>query len=178
MQSVNVAVGPSGIGRGNRRTRRATTTPLAATKRSSRTSVAFAFIYCIVTICCIEAITGDELRRARERVANGPNVRETGARLEIGKTTLYAALRAAGEADARHAVQSTFENDGMAIARAKGKLRGKKPELSDRQQKELHRMHDGGDCSISDLAEPFAVSRPTVYRTLHRQAGRATANSA
>ena len=68
--------------------------------------------------------------------------------------------------------------EGMAVARAKGKLRGKKPKLSDRQQKELRRMYDSGDYSISDLAELFAVSRPTVYRTLNRQAGRAVANSA
>ena len=60
--------------------------------------------------------------------------------------------------------------EGMAIARAKGKLRGKQPKLSDRQQKELRRMHDTGDYSISDLAELFSVSRPTVYRTLVRQA--------
>ena len=60
--------------------------------------------------------------------------------------------------------------EGMAIARAKGKLKGKKPKLSERQQKELRRMHDTGDYAISDLAELFAVSRPTVYRTLARQA--------
>ena len=60
--------------------------------------------------------------------------------------------------------------EGMAIARAKGKLRGKRPKLSDRQQRELRRMHDTGDYSISDLAELFTVSRPTVYRTLVRQA--------
>ena len=59
--------------------------------------------------------------------------------------------------------------EGMAIARAKGKLRGKSPKLSDKQQKELRRMHDTGDYSISDLAEVFSVSRPTVYRTLGRQ---------
>ena len=68
--------------------------------------------------------------------------------------------------------------EGMAVARARGKLRGKKPKLSDRQQKELRRMYDSGDYSISDLAELFSVSRPTVYRTLSRQAGRADANSA
>src|SRR5690349_22320941 len=59
--------------------------------------------------------------------------------------------------------------EGMAIARARGKLKGKQPKLSDRQQKELRRMHDTGDYSISDLAELFSVSRPTVYRTLGRQ---------
>jgi len=60
--------------------------------------------------------------------------------------------------------------EGMAIARAKGKLRGKMPKLSDKQQRELRRMHGTGDYSISDLAELFSVSRPTVYRTLARQA--------
>ena len=58
--------------------------------------------------------------------------------------------------------------EGMAIARAKGKLRGKQPKLSDKQQKELCRMHGTGKYSISDLAELFSVSRPTVYRTLAR----------
>ncbi|MBC8949900.1 recombinase family protein [Xenorhabdus sp. TS4] len=58
--------------------------------------------------------------------------------------------------------------EGMAIARAKGKLRGKQPKLSHKQQKELCRMHGTGEYSISDLAELFSVSRPTVYRTLTR----------
>ncbi|MFC7521362.1 helix-turn-helix domain-containing protein [Xanthomonas populi] len=31
-------------------------------------------------------------------------------------------------------------------------------------------MHDRGNHSISDLAELFSVSRPTVYRTLARNA--------
>lgn len=60
--------------------------------------------------------------------------------------------------------------EGMAVARAKGKLRGKKPKLSDRPQKELRRMYDTGNYSISDLAELFSISRPTVYRTLSRRA--------
>ncbi|WP_155517766.1 recombinase family protein, partial [Pseudomonas viridiflava] len=59
--------------------------------------------------------------------------------------------------------------EGMAIARAKGKLRGKQPKLSIKQQKELCRMHSDGTYSIGDLAELFSVSRPTVYRTLARQ---------
>jgi len=58
--------------------------------------------------------------------------------------------------------------EGMAVARAKGKLKGKKPKLSDRRQAELRRMYDTGDYSISDLAELFDVSRPTVYRVLQR----------
>jgi DNA invertase Pin-like site-specific DNA recombinase len=60
--------------------------------------------------------------------------------------------------------------EGMKIARAKGRLRGKQPKLSDKQQKELGRMHGTGQYTISDLAELFSVSRPTVYRTLLRSA--------
>ena len=58
--------------------------------------------------------------------------------------------------------------EGMDIARARGKLRGKQPKLSDRQQRELCRMHATGEYSTSDIAELFSVSRPTVYRTLNR----------
>lgn len=61
--------------------------------------------------------------------------------------------------------------EGMAMARAKGKLKGKKPKLSDRRQTELRRMYDTGNYSISDLAELFDVSRPTVYRVLQRTPG-------
>lgn len=59
--------------------------------------------------------------------------------------------------------------EGMAIARARGKLKGKQPKLKERQARELRRMYDTGEHSISDLAEIFSVSRPTVYRTLKRQ---------
>jgi len=59
--------------------------------------------------------------------------------------------------------------EGMAIARAKGKLKGRRPKLSTRQQQELRRMYDTGEYSVSDLAELFSISRPTVYRTLERQ---------
>ncbi len=60
--------------------------------------------------------------------------------------------------------------EGMKIARAKGRLRGKQPKLSEKQQKELGRMHGTGQYTISDLAELFSISRPTVYRTLLRNA--------
>jgi DNA invertase Pin-like site-specific DNA recombinase len=58
--------------------------------------------------------------------------------------------------------------EGMAVARARGKLKGRRPKLTEKQQRELRRMHGTGNYSISDLAELFAVSRPTVYRTLAR----------
>ena len=63
--------------------------------------------------------------------------------------------------------------EGMAVARAKGKLGGKQPKHTTRQQRELVRMHNTGEYSKADLAELFTVSRATVYRVLERH--RATA---
>ena len=60
--------------------------------------------------------------------------------------------------------------EGMAVARAKGKLKGKQPKLTARQQAELTRMHATGDYTIADLMEVFSVGRATVYRTLDRAA--------
>jgi DNA invertase Pin-like site-specific DNA recombinase len=60
--------------------------------------------------------------------------------------------------------------EGMAVARAKGKLRGKQPKLTPRQQTELTRMHGTGGYTIADLMEVFSVGRATVYRTLERTA--------
>lgn len=56
----------------------------------------------------------------------------------------------------------------MAVARAKGKLRGRVPQLSTKQHRELIRMHGSGEYTIADLADVFTVSRATVYLTLHR----------
>jgi hypothetical protein len=50
----------------------------------------------------------------------------------------------------------------MAVARAKGKLRGRRPKLSPKQQAELCRMYASGDYSIANLTELFTVSRPTI----------------
>jgi DNA invertase Pin-like site-specific DNA recombinase len=60
--------------------------------------------------------------------------------------------------------------EGMAIARSRGKLKGRAPKLTARQQAELVRMHATGDYTIAELMEVFSVGRATVYRTLNRAA--------
>ncbi len=56
----------------------------------------------------------------------------------------------------------------MAVARAKGKLKGKQPKLNARQQAHPLKEHATGDYTISELAELYSVSRVTVYRVLER----------
>src|SRR5215203_4962213 len=68
--------------------------------------------------------------------------------------------------------------EGMAIARAKGRLRGKQSKLSVRQQAHLVQLHQGGKHTIAELAELFSVSRPTVYRVLERARGTSTSLAA
>ncbi|GGQ42925.1 recombinase family protein [Couchioplanes azureus] len=58
--------------------------------------------------------------------------------------------------------------EGMAIAKAKGKLKGRAPKLSKTRQAHLIKLHAAGEHSIAELAELFEVSRPTVYRVLER----------
>ena len=67
--------------------------------------------------------------------------------------------------------------EGMAIARAKGKLKGKRPELSPTQRALLLKVNKAGEHTIAELAELFSVSRATVYRELSRSQPRARAPS-
>lgn len=61
--------------------------------------------------------------------------------------------------------------EGMAIARAKGRLRGKKPKLSPTQEAHLVSLHRAGTHTSSELAELFGVARSTVYRAVERANG-------
>ncbi len=60
--------------------------------------------------------------------------------------------------------------EGMAIARAKGRLRGKKPKLSPAQETHLVALHNAGDHTSAEIAELFGVARSTVYRAVSRAA--------
>jgi DNA invertase Pin-like site-specific DNA recombinase len=57
----------------------------------------------------------------------------------------------------------------MAIAKAKGRLKGKQPKLSKMQRNHLLKLHDAGEYTQAELAELFGVSRTTVYRELQRR---------
>jgi DNA invertase Pin-like site-specific DNA recombinase len=68
----------------------------------------------------------------------------------------------------------TRTREGMAAARAAGKLRGRKPKLSPRQEEHLVELHASGEKSPSELAELFGVTRSTVYRIVQRSGASAT----
>lgn len=84
------------------------------------------------------------------------------------------------------AMVAEFESDlirmrtkeGLEVARAAGRLRGRKPKLTPNQERHLVELHRAGDRTSSELAELFNVGRSTVYRAIERAetagAGRAT----
>jgi len=74
------------------------------------------------------------------------------------------------------AMVAEFESDairlrtreGMKVAKAKGRLRGKQPKLNPRQEAHLASLFEAGEHSTAELADLFGVGRSTVYRARER----------
>lgn len=84
----------------------------------------------------------------------------------VGKL-LFNVLAMVAEFEADLARMRTRE--GMKVAKAKGRLRGKQPKLNPRQEAHLVALYHAGEHTISELEELFSVTRSTVYRAVRRQ---------
>ena len=58
--------------------------------------------------------------------------------------------------------------EGMKVAKAKGRLRGKQPKLNQRQEAHLVALYRAGEHSSAELGDLFGVARSTVYRAIQR----------
>jgi DNA invertase Pin-like site-specific DNA recombinase len=58
--------------------------------------------------------------------------------------------------------------EGLALAKAKGRLKGKQPKLSAKQEAHLVELYRGGEHTVAEIQELFAVGRSTVYRAIER----------
>ena len=58
--------------------------------------------------------------------------------------------------------------EGMKVAKAKGRLRGKQPKLKPAQEAHLVELWHAGKHTSAELAELFSVARSTVYRAVQR----------
>ena len=67
--------------------------------------------------------------------------------------------------------------EGMWVAKAKGRLRGKQPELNRRKEAHHVSVVHSGDYSTAEVAEFFGVGRSTVYRAIERQRNEARADT-
>ena len=58
--------------------------------------------------------------------------------------------------------------EGMKVEKAKGRLRGKEPNLSPKQEAHLISLQLAGGHTMGELEELFSVTRSTVYRAIAR----------
>jgi DNA invertase Pin-like site-specific DNA recombinase len=59
--------------------------------------------------------------------------------------------------------------EGMKVAKAKGRLRGKQPKLKRRQEAHPVSLVHRGEYGTAVDAELFGIGRSTVYRAIQRQ---------
>ena len=105
----------------------------------------------------------DELTTAGVKLNIGGSVHDPTD--PIGRL-LFTTLSMIAEFEADLARARTRE--GMAVARAKGRLRGKRPKLSPRQEAHLVELYRAGQHTISELEELFPITRSTIYRAVAR----------
>jgi len=74
------------------------------------------------------------------------------------------------EADLIRTRTRTGTREGMAIAKAAGKLRGRTPKPTPSQEKHLVELHGTGAHTTSEVAEFFGVARSPVYRAIQQSA--------
>lgn len=60
---------------------------------------------------------------------------------------------------------------GLAAARARGRVGGRKPALTLAKAKAARDLYTAGGTSVSDIAKVVGVSRATLYRNLKVEAG-------
>ncbi|MEV4604956.1 recombinase family protein, partial [Amycolatopsis sp. NPDC049253] len=82
-----------------------------------------------------------------------------------GGRLVFHFLAALAEYDREMIVEGTM--DGLAAARARGRVGGRPPALTQRQLDQAQRMYDTGEHTVAEIAETFRVGRTTLYRQLH-----------
>lgn len=69
-------------------------------------------------------------------------------------------------AEFEHSLMVARTRDGLAAARARGRVGGRKPKLSEAQQEQIKKLYDKRDLTVREIAALFGVTAPTVYRAL------------
>lgn len=71
-------------------------------------------------------------------------------------------------ADFEAALIQQRTREGMAVAKARGRLSGKQPKLSKAPERHLVGLVKSGDHTTSEVASLMGVSRAIVYRAMER----------
>jgi DNA invertase Pin-like site-specific DNA recombinase len=74
-------------------------------------------------------------------------------------------------AEFEHSIMVSRTKDGLAAARARGRVGGRKAKLTDAQISKLRALYNQKNLTVLEIAQMFQVSRPTVYRALEKLEG-------
>jgi DNA invertase Pin-like site-specific DNA recombinase len=69
-------------------------------------------------------------------------------------------------AEFEHSMMVSRTKDGLAAARARGRVGGRKAKLSLLQMQEIQKLYLARELTVQQISEMFNVSRPTVYRAI------------
>lgn len=86
-----------------------------------------------------------------------------------GGRLIFHFLAALAEYDREMIVDGT--RDGLAAARARGRVGGRPPALSQAHLDQAHLLYDSGNYTVDQIADSLRVARSTLYRTLSNGIG-------
>ena len=121
----------------------------------------------------------DRIARSLQHLVNyGAELRDRGIQLHIieqgiDTTTpegraMYGMLGVMAELQRELILANT--RDGLAAARARGRVGGRKPKLNDRQAARAQELYDSRTMKVQEIANLLKVPRSTVYGYLNREA--------
>lgn len=72
----------------------------------------------------------------------------------------------AAMAEFEHSMMVARTKDGLAAARARGRLGGRKPKLTEAQKKQVKALYEAKELTVREIGALFNITPPTVYRAL------------
>lgn len=69
-------------------------------------------------------------------------------------------------AEFEHSIMQGRTRDGLAAARARGRVGGRKAKMTPTRIAEAKKLYEARDKTVQEIADLFGVSRPTIYRAL------------
>jgi Site-specific recombinases, DNA invertase Pin homologs len=113
-------------------------------------------------------------RSTKDLLAISSELEEKGVELEVLEQNIntktpegrfyFTMIAAVGELERAYLVART--KDGLAAARARGRMGGRKPKLTAAQKRQVKRLYDERELTVREIAGMFNITPPTVYRAL------------
>lgn len=113
-------------------------------------------------------------RSTKDLLALSAELEQKGVELEVLEQNIntkspegrfyFTMIAAVAELERAYLVART--KDGLAAARARGRLGGRKPKLSEAQKKQVKKLYDAKELTVREIAALFNITPPTVYRAL------------